>query len=148
MVPTGLRHGATRKPVWSRLLGSRTDHVGVQFFRYLYVGGFAAIVDTGLVYLLAYRAHVGYALAVAIAFLVGSAVNYAGCVLWIFPSRRVPHIEIPMFLAVCASGLVINELVVWALHAVAGMALLGAKVIAVAVAMMWNFLLRRLVVFR
>lgn len=142
------RWSAVPPSVLAVRLRRRTDRFGPQLLRYLFVGGFAAIVDTGLVYLLAYVAHVGYVLAVAVAFVTGSAVNYAGCVLWIFRSTRPRYAEIPMVLVVGAGGLLINELVVWSLYARIGVALMVAKVIAVMVAMMWNFLLRRLVVFR
>ncbi|HEV2778222.1 MAG TPA: GtrA family protein [Actinophytocola sp.] len=130
------------------LFRRRTNSFGVQLVRYLYVGGIAAIVDTGLVYLLAYRLDVHYLPAVGIAFVVGSAVNYAGCVRWIFELNRGHHRVIPEFLAVSGVGLLTHEGVVWLLYARVGVGLMAAKVVAVAVAMMWNFILRRVVVFR
>lgn len=130
------------------LLWRNTDQLWIQAFRYLFVGGFAAVVDTGLVYVFGYRLHVNSVVAVAIAFLVGSAVNYVGCVLLIFRSTRRYRTELTTFLVVSAIGLVINELVIFLLYSRLGVQLIAAKVVAVAVAMLWNFALRRVLVFR
>jgi putative flippase GtrA len=130
------------------LLWRRTDRFWIQASRYLVVGGAAAVVDTGLVYLLGYRLGVDSFVSVAIAFLVGCAVNYAGCVLLIFQTTHRYRTELATFLAVSAVGLAINELVIYLLYSRIGVQLLAAKVVAVAVAMLWNFALRRALIFR
>lgn len=155
---THTRHGArsTKKTEAShrggRLAGllswRPTDRLWIQTSRYLVVGGAAGVVDTGLVYLLGYRLHVNSFVSVAVAFLVGCAVNYAGCVLLIFQSSHPYRTELATFLAVSAVGLAINELVIYLLYSRMGVPILTAKVIAVAVAMLWNFALRRALVFR
>jgi putative flippase GtrA len=129
------------------LFRKRTNHGGIQLFRYLFVGGFGAIVDIGLVYILNYRLGVYYLLAVALAFIVATAVNYIGCLLWIFQSSGQLKKELGVFTVVGISGLLLNEGVIWFLHSRLGLEVIVAKVIAVAVVMAWNFSLRKALVF-
>lgn len=137
-----------RTPLVDHLFHRRANSLGVQFFRYLFVGGAAAAVDVVLVYVLAYQAHMHYLLSVAVAFTFGNIVNYFGCVLWIFQPGAHRRREFSAFTVVGATGLLLNEVTVWLLHAQAGMALLSAKIAAVALGTFWNFGLRKTLVFR
>lgn len=67
-----------------------TENTLIQFFRYLFVGGLATVVDWGISYLLfrfAFNEH--YAVAAnAISFVAGLAVNYLISTFWIFKNSR------------------------------------------------------------
>ncbi|MGP4111518.1 GtrA family protein [Streptomyces sp. 4N509B] len=138
----------TRVPLLDVLFRRRTSVLGVQFFRYLFVGGTAAVVDVTLVYLLTFQVGVHYLLSVAVAFGVGSVVNYVGCVLWIFQPGAHRKREFTAFVVVGAVGLLLNETTVWLLHGQAGAALMSAKIAAVILGTFWNFTLRKTLVFR
>jgi len=99
------------------LLHYRTDHVGIQLFRYLCVGclGFAA--DYSSLYLLTDLVGLHYLLSAPVAFLVGLAVHYGLSVKWVFNRRTLNnrYAEMSIYMALGGAGLVLNELVIWGL---------------------------------
>ncbi|MGP3970779.1 GtrA family protein [Streptomyces sp. 6N223] len=137
-----------KNPALDRLFRRRTNALGIQFFRYLFVGGTAAVVDVSLVWFLTYQAGLHYLLSVALAFTCGNIVNYIGCILWIFQPGVNRKREFYAFTVVGATGLLLNEVTVWFLHAQVGAALMTAKITAVALGTFWNFGLRKTLVFR
>ena len=61
-----------------RLVVSRASSLGVQFFRYLFVGGAAFVVDYGSLFALTEFAGIHYLVSAAVAFLAPSGVICAG----------------------------------------------------------------------
>jgi putative flippase GtrA len=99
------------------LLHYRTDHVGIQLFRYICVGcvGFAA--DYSSLYLLTEFAGFYYLLSAPAAFLLGLTVHYFLSVKWVFNRRNLHnrYAEMGIYMGLGAAGLVLNELVIWGL---------------------------------
>ncbi len=99
------------------LLRTRTDHVGIQLFRYACVGCLGFATDYSSLFLLTELAGVYYLLSAPVAFLAGLLVHYALSVKWVFnrhslQSRRA---EMGIYIGLGGAGLVLNQLVIWAL---------------------------------
>jgi putative flippase GtrA len=119
----------------------------MQFFLYLIVGGLSFFVDIG--------AFVGLrAIEVAVipasvtSFILASAANYLLSVVLAFERGRFRRsIEILRFLTVVLVGLGLNTLLVWCFVYPLSIHPTAAKIVAVPIVLMWNYLGRRLLVF-
>jgi len=119
----------------------------MQFFFYLIVGGLSFFVDIGA--FIGLRAiEVPIITASVTSFGLATATNYLLSVILAFQRGRFRrYIEMLRFLTVVLIGLVLNTLLVWcfvyhlALHATA------AKIMAVPIVLVWNYLGRRRLVF-
>jgi putative flippase GtrA len=89
-----------------------------------------------------------YLLSAAVAFLLGTVVNYLLSVLWVFRSSgRIPT-EFVLFTLVGLGGLGLTELILWLLVEIVGLHYLQAKAVALGVVLVWSFTLRRLLFAR
>jgi putative flippase GtrA len=140
----------TARLTWRQLVVEPTESTAVQFIRYVFVGGFAFLLDFGTLYLLTSRAGVHYLLSAALAFLVGLAANYLLSRAWVFPRRllRNASIEFAVFAVIGLVGLGLNELGIWLLSSIVGMHYLVSKMCTTAVVFFWNFTARKLSLFR
>jgi len=120
----------------------------VQLGRYFVVGGTAFAVDFGLLWLLV-ECGVHYMLAAAVAFGAGLTVNYALSVSWVFEARAVESraVEFIVFAIIGIAGLVLNEIVIWAVSEMLCGHYLAAKVVSAAVVFVWNFAARKYLLF-
>ncbi len=126
-----------------------TDRVGLQFLRYLFVGGIATVFDFGaFVLLVAGGTH--YLLANVIAFAIGVSVNYVLSVRWVFSSRVIDSkiIEFLIFVIIGMAGLGISEASIYIGVDIVHFHYTTAKLVAIACALMWNFAARKLLLFR
>lgn len=128
-----------------------------RFTKFAIVGGGGLILDYAILNALTLLFGMDSALAVAIAFVCAATNNFIWNRLWVYPESRVEKKRklLPIFLAVNAAGLLINEVILFLLEtplaALLGSAFLGlnlTKGIAAVVVMVWNFLVNRLVTFR
>jgi len=131
-------------------LSDRTDHFVVQFFRYFWVGGVAAIADIGVFTALTKVFHLHYLLSNLVGFLVGLLTNYSLSVLWVFSKRTVKSgaAEFGVFAAIGVLGLGLNELILYIVHGRLHYDVILSKVFATGVVFVWNFLGRKLLLFR
>jgi putative flippase GtrA len=127
-----------------------TGDVRIQFFRYLFVGGLAFVVDFGTLWLLTSRFGLHYLLSAAFAFLAGLAVNYLLSIAWVFKERRMSsrREEFLGFGAIGLAGLGFNEAGMWLLCGLAGLDYRLAKIVTTAVVFLWNFGARKMMLFR
>ncbi len=91
-----------------------------------------------------------YVVSAALAFLLGLVVNYQLSIRWAFNFRRLSdrRMEFFIFSAVGVAGLGITEAVLWVGTDDLGMDYRLAKLLAVAIVLLWNFGLRKLLLFR
>lgn len=130
----------------SLLLG-RTQNTFLQFFRYLLVGGGAALVDTGSLYLLYAAWGVHHLIAAAAGFLLGLIVNYFISIAWVFESRGKLRDEFILFSVIGLGGLALTELILWVSVDIAQLTVLPGKAIALGLVLLWNFWMRKRFVF-
>ena len=135
------------RDIVSTVLLQKSDNIYVQFFRYLFVGGTAAVVDVGSLYFLTSRFGLYYLVSAAIAFLLGIVTNYVLSIVWVFRSSGKMKKEILLFVLIGVSGLILNETIMYGLVSILALFYLAAKLISTAVIMVWNFGLRKKFVF-
>jgi putative flippase GtrA len=123
--------------------------LAVQIVRYLFVGGLAFLADFGALFVLTEVCHLHYLQSAAIAFLLGTAVNYVLSVAWVFKVRVVKssHVEFLLFALIGLVGLGMNQLLIWVLTDGLNLFYLHAKLITTALILGWNFGARKLLLF-
>ncbi len=125
----------------------------VQFFRYCFVGGVAAVLDTGLVVYLTDYVKIYYIFSVIAGFIIGVTVNYLLSSLWVFHrelssvSKKQHVIDISLFTFIGIIGLILTIIIIWVLFDLFSFSILISKLIAVAIVLSWNFLARKYFVF-
>ena len=127
----------------------RTNSTLVQFFRYGFVGGIAFLCDAGTLRLSESRLGLHYLVAAILGFVVGLLVNYWLSVLWVFHKSKVTSgsVQFGVFALVGLVGLVLNELIMWALTDGVGLHYMLSKVGATVVIYLWNFFIRKMLLF-
>jgi len=119
-----------------------------QFFRYLFCGGTATLVDLIILFSFTNIFHFNYLLAAAVGFSGGVATNYTLNIALVFQSSGKLKKEFPLFAFFSIIGLLLTETILWILVDRFGMYLIFAKLIAVVIVLNWNFFMRKKFVFR
>lgn len=128
----------------NKLFVIKTKNSRIQFFRYIFVGGFSAIADAGTLFIFTSGFGVHYLLSATLGFLVGTIVNYTLSVIWIFQTTGRRKTEIILFTLIGAGGLCLNLLILWVLVSKLGVFYMLAKLVSVSLVLIWSFCLRRL----
>lgn len=120
-----------------------------EFARYLVAGGCVFLLDYAGLFILTEYAGVHYLIAASVAFAVGVAVMYLMSVSWVFSHRTCANRlqEFSLFAAVGVVGLIVNAIVIGALTEIVGLHYLFSKVVAAGVILMFNFIVRRALLF-
>jgi putative flippase GtrA len=131
------------------LFKGNADTISLQLFRYIFVGGSAFIVDFGTLFLLTGFFHFYYLFSASIAFVFGLVLNYFLSVKWIFNYRAFGNriLEFFLFSVVGLLGLGLNELFLWIFTDVYGNHYLFSKIITAIIIFLWNFFVRKLLLF-
>jgi putative flippase GtrA len=132
-----------------QVLLTRTDSLWVQLSRYTLVGFVAFVADFGCLVLLTELLHLHYLISAALAFLVGLSVNYLLSIKWVFQKRSLTSRswELLLFTAIGVVGLGLNEATMWFLTGCVGFYYMASKIGSTALVYLWNFLVRRYVLF-
>lgn len=120
-----------------------------QFAQYVMVGGLAFLVDFAALYGLTEWAGLHYLVSATGGFLLGLAVNYLLCIAWIFDHRSLANgfHEFTIFGLIGVAGLVFNNILMYSLTEGLGFHYLLSKVLAAACVLVFNFSLRRHLLF-
>ena len=142
----------TRQNLYSRnsqFFVGKTDKTLLQLFRYTFVGGFAFIVDFGLLFILTEYAGCHYLISAAIAFIAGLLVNYALSKLWVFNKSNYSNklTEFLLFALVGIIGLGLTELLMWCFTTLLGIYYILSKMMTTAIVYLWNFFGRKYLIF-
>ncbi len=144
-----------REKKFGRLFVGDTDNTLIQFFRYCFVGGFATVVDWAVSYILfRFVFHEQYAVAAnSISFICGLIVNYLISTFWIFKNSKVQNrfVEFLGFAAIGLVGLLLTMGItklfeLWLADTTSAYQII-AKVISTAVAFLWNFFARKILLY-
>jgi len=128
---------------YNRYFIARTDDVFIQFVRYIFVGGFSALIDIGLLFILNNELGVNYLLAAALAFLAGLATNYLLSIVWIFRSTGNVKKEFVIFSVIGIAGLIWTEIIMWFFVEKIDLSVMLSKLIALVLVLFWNFIMRK-----
>ena len=119
----------------------------MQFFLYLIVGGLSFFIDIGA-FIMLRAIEVPVIPASVTSFILASVANYLlSTVLAFERSRFRRYIEMLRFLTVVMVGLGLNTLLVWCFVYPLSIDPIAAKIVAVPIVLIWNYLGRRLFVF-
>ena len=121
-----------------------------EFGRYLVAGGSAFLVDLVLLTLLVEVGGVNYLLANIVGCCAGFATAYTLSIRWVFRYRKYSDLrpEFVIFVLIGLVGIGHNELTMYLVVAGFGLSYVLAKVLATGVTFLFNFVLRKLLLFR
>lgn len=122
-----------------------TDNISLQFFRYLFVGGFAFLVDFFLLYFFSSICGIYYLISAILSFVISLIVNYILSTHWVFNQSQIENrlVEFNIFALIGIVGLIFTEIFIYVFTDIVGLYYLISKIITTAIVMFWNFLARR-----
>ncbi|MDR0790041.1 MAG: GtrA family protein [Bacteroidales bacterium] len=132
-----------------RLFLNKTNKVLLQLFRYTFVGGFAFVVDFGLLWLLTDVCGLYYILSATLSFSTGLCVNYFISVKVVFFESKVCNKKLEFFFVgvIGVVGLALNNGLLWFFTEQLAIYYLFSKIIAAILVYLWNFFARRYLLF-
>ena len=127
----------------------RTDNWFIQLFRYCFVGGFAFLVDYGLLVLLTEVCGLHYLVSATISFIAGLVVNYLLSTSWVFRKSKLENkwAEFAIFAIIGVVGLLLNNLLLYLFTDLARIHYMISKLLTTALVMIWNFGARKIILF-
>lgn len=133
----------------SQLLKGSSNGTVVELFRYVFVGGFAFIIDYGTLFLLTEFAGINYLLSAAIAFVSGLVMNYMLSIIWVFSNSRLGNrmTEFVIFASIGIIGLLLNEVIMYLCSDVLSIYYMVSKLCSTGIVFFWNFFGRKLLLF-
>ena len=129
-----------------KLFLEKTDDTKLQFFRYLFVGGFAAVVNIGSLYVFTEFAHLYYLVANVLGFLLGLLTNYL-LSKWLVFSKENDLNKVTEFIIYAIIGVVglgLDTGFVW-LFTTIGIYYMIGKIISTGLVFIWNFFARKII---
>ena len=133
----------------SRILPWFPRRLSAEFLRYLAASAIGLGVDFGLYVGLTELAGWHYLVSAVAGFCAGAVTVYALSVAWVFSERRFRRsdCEFLVFVTIGLLGLALTELVLYAGTDLSGLDYRLSKVVAAAIVYLFNFSLRKLVLF-
>ena len=121
----------------------------MKLFKYLFVGGAAALVDIGLYTFFAVYLDYNYLLVGLCSFVIATGVNYMLSIRHVFESgtRFTKNKEVLMVFAVTGVGLLINQAILLICVEYVEIGKFIAKIIATGIVFFWNYFIRVFYVF-
>ena len=137
------------KTLWNRYFVVETDDTFIQFFRYLFVGGFAFLVDYAASIIGVHVFGLYEVYATIISFILGLTVNYILSTLWIFRKRKIEKqsYDFLAFAIIGIVGLVLKAGIVWFLTEIPHLIIELSNPIATVIVFIWNFLARKYLLY-
>ena len=123
----------------------------LQFFRYLFVGGIATVVDWGVLFALTELLQLHYLVSAVFAFVAGLGTNFLLSKLLVFSANEAKANAVLEFLGYALIGLVglgITELMMFLLTHSLSLHYMLSKAVATAVVLVWNYLARKILLYK
>ncbi len=137
------------RDLWDEFRSGKPDGAIRQFLKYLLVGGGATLVEWAIFWLLNAKLGLHHQWATVIAYTVSTFANWGFGRLLVFKkSERGVAAEIAGVYLAAVVGLLLNMGVMFALVDAFGWSEMLSKVIATGLVFVWNFLIRRLAIYR
>ena len=124
-----------------KLFKEKTDNTFIQFFRYLFVGGFAAVVNIGMLYVFTDILHLYYLISNILSFILGLVVNYLLSKKFVFQDETSisKTKEFIIYAIIGVIGLGLDTLFVWLFTDITKIYYMLSKLISTAIVFIWNF---------
>lgn len=123
----------------------------LQFFRYLFVGGIATVVDWGVLMGLTELLQLHHLVSAIFAFVAGLGTNFLLSKLLVFRASEAKTNSLLEFLGYALIGLVglgMTELILFLFTDGLSLHYMLSKAIATAVVLVWNYLARKLLLYK
>ena len=123
-----------------------TDNVFVQFFRYGIVGGIAAVVNIGMLYVFTEFLGLHYIISNILAFTLGLITNYLLSVRYVFSKERKKDrkLEFIVHAVIGIIGLCLDTLLVYLFTEKVRLYCMTSKIISTGIAFGYNFMARKM----
>lgn len=119
-----------------------------QLILYLIVGAIAAIVEWICFYLFFEILDINYLLATVISLIISTFANWISGKLIIFKNWERVFAEIIKIYLTSAVGVILNLILMWLMVDRFGLLEMISKMIATCLVFAWNFLIRKLVIYK
>lgn len=138
--------GGNMKKFINKLLVENTDDGIIQFIRYFFVGGIAAVVNISLLFILTDIFNFNYVISNIIAFTMGLIVNYTLSVKFVFTNNNSMNrvYEFIMHFIIGVLGLVIDTCMLWLFTSKLKIYYMISKIISTMITFIWNFVARKI----
>jgi len=121
----------------------------IQLIRYGVVAVVAACVDTGVLWMLSRLFGVHYTIAAVVGFTAGLVCNFLLARRFVFEKASMSVTgEFLGYAIIGVVGVGLTEVILYLGIGVAGLGLLPAKAIALVIVFFWNYLARRVIIYR
>jgi putative flippase GtrA len=132
-----------------KLFRQRTDNIYLQFFRYIFVGGTAFVVDFFFLYFFSDICGIYYLISAILSFVISVIVNYLMSIKWVFNQDNIDNkiMEFNMFLLISTIGLIFTEILLYFFTDICGIYYLMSKIISAIIVLFWNFIARRVMLY-
>jgi len=123
-----------------------TTNTIIQFIRYAFVGGIAAIVNIGTLYILTDMFNIYYLLSNIFGFAAGLTINYILSTKFIFNSEKriKKDVEFSLYATIGVVGLVLDTVLLWILTDLGKIYYLLSKIASTVIVFIWNFGARKM----
>ncbi len=126
-----------------------TGLLKLQFIRYIIVGVLSALLEFSLLVLLVEFFGIPYLRGNFVAFFLVQIINYILSRHWVFQTNgSKKRVEFPVFMFFVVCGFLINQFGLWLFTERFGINYEVSKVVAIILVVIWNFVTRRLIVFK
>lgn len=128
------------KKMLNKLFIEKTNDLKIQFLRYIFVGGIAAVVNIGALYIFTDLFHLYYLLSNIFGFILGLITNYLLSKVLVFAKEQKFNkvIEFTIYAIIGVIGLGLDTLFLW-IFTSWGLYYLLSKIISTALVFIWNF---------
>lgn len=133
----------------NKLFKGMTDNIFLQFFRYIFVGGTAFVVDFFFLYFFSDICGIYYLISAVMSFIISVLVNYIMSTKWVFNQRNIENkvLEFNLFILISTIGLIFTEILLYFFTDIVGLYYLISKIISAIIVLIWNFLARRVMFY-
>ncbi|MGC3976864.1 MAG: GtrA family protein [Paludibacteraceae bacterium] len=133
----------------NKFLKERTGNIFIQLIRYFVSGGVAFLVDFSLLFILTEKAGLYYLLSTVISFSIGLLITYLLSIRWIFDNRKYKdkRVELLIFILIGITGLLLTSLLMWLFTDKWQVYYLFSKFFTTIIVFLWNFIMKKLILF-
>jgi putative flippase GtrA len=133
-----------------QVLYDKTDDTNVQLFRFLLTGGSAFVLDTSALVICHEILKLPLQFSVFVGSVIGIIYTFYLSRHWIFANKKQQNKrkELIAFIALSLVGILINQVVLFFSRYTPNISYLVFKVLAVGLAMIWNFTARKYILYK
>lgn len=133
------------RPFIHKAFFAKTNSTLIQFVRYIFVGGIAAIVNIGGLYILTEGFNIYYLISNILAFIIGLLVNYALSKKMVFQNETAikREKEFMVYATIGIIGLGLDTIFVGIFTSILSIYYMLSKIISTILVFIWNFVARK-----